>query len=130
MLSAPQHLTPPPVVIAHECISPVTTATAPLESPTTSTGEVRETRVPSPSCPKPLLPQHLTPPSVVMTQLCESPEAIAEATSGAAATSVAPSKATAANIPRNAAMDCVIEAPRAAAIVIGAARFPSSDRSG
>ena len=60
----PQHSTPPALVKAHECASPVATAIA-FVIPETSTGVVHAVgsqALPSPSWPSVLLPQHLTPP--------------------------------------------------------------------
>src|SRR5437588_329975 len=53
-------------------------AETPLVSPTTSTGVERLVRVPSPSWPQPLSPQHLTPPALVTAQVCKPPTAMAE----------------------------------------------------
>src|SRR5687768_17451006 len=52
-------------------------AVTPLESPETSTGVVLGVLVPLPSCPKKLLPQHLTAPVPLSAQLKEDPAATA-----------------------------------------------------
>lgn len=65
VLLLPQHLTAPVFVTAHVRAYPNATLTTPVDNPTTSTGVSRLVVVPSPSCPRLLDPQHLTPPAVV-----------------------------------------------------------------
>src|SRR3972149_744339 len=69
----PQHLTPPPIVSAHVCQLPAVIALTPLARPETSTGTLLSVVVPLPSWPKPLKPQHLTPPPLVSAQVCARP---------------------------------------------------------
>src|SRR5262245_51662555 len=66
---------PPVVVNAQVWLPPGAdaTATTPLVRPLTSTGVSRSVVVPSPSCPRLLLPQHLTPPALVSAQLYPPP---------------------------------------------------------
>src|SRR5512146_536385 len=76
VLFDPQHWTPPAVVTAHVWPTPAerNLATAPPAS-VTSTGASRSTVSPTPSCPDPLFPQHITPPAVVRTQAWLAPSA-------------------------------------------------------
>jgi hypothetical protein len=62
---APQHLTAPRVVSAQLKVLPVAIAATSFVRPATSTGTLLLVVVPSPSCPKSLGPQHLTPPLFV-----------------------------------------------------------------
>src|SRR5450830_575015 len=73
----PQHFTPPPLVSAQVWLVPAATAVTPLDRPLTATGARRCVVVPSPSCPKLLLPQHHTPPPLVSAQVWEPPAATA-----------------------------------------------------
>jgi hypothetical protein len=61
----PQHLTARPVVTAHEWTMPAERAATPGPDPTTPTGVADWLKVPSPSSPELLSPQHLTAPAVV-----------------------------------------------------------------
>src|SRR3989337_2110359 len=70
-------MTPPPVVTAHVWRVPADIALTPLARPKTSTGTLRSLVVPSPSPPKGLSPQHLTPPALVSAQVELQPTAIA-----------------------------------------------------
>ena len=65
----PQQLTAPPEVSAHVCSLPAAMATAPFDKPTTFTGMLLLVVVPSPNCPVSFLPQHLTPPALVIAQV-------------------------------------------------------------
>jgi hypothetical protein len=56
---------------------PVLMATTPVVSPTAFTGTALSVVVPLPSCPLPLLPQHLIPPLVLNAQEWISPTLIA-----------------------------------------------------
>ena len=56
---------------------PAAIAVTPEPKPTTSTGVGREVLVPSPSWPKALYPQHLTPPLIVSAQMWCQPAAMA-----------------------------------------------------
>src|SRR5439155_794476 len=73
----PQHLTPPALVSAHVWSPPAAIAVTPPERPETPTGVRRRRRVPSPSFPSPLPPQHTTPPAVVSAHVCWNPAEIA-----------------------------------------------------
>src|SRR3990170_79419 len=68
---------PPPVVTAHVWRVPADIALTPLARPKTSTGTLRSLVVPSPSPPKGLSPQHLTPPALVSAQVELQPTMIA-----------------------------------------------------
>src|SRR3989304_5568836 len=70
-------MTPPPVVTAHVWRVPADIALTPLARPKTSTGTLRSLVVPSPSPPKGLSPQHLTPPALVSAQVELQPTAMA-----------------------------------------------------
>jgi len=72
----PQHLAIPNVVTAQECEFPASMDATPLVDPTTSTGTFEGVRVPSPSCPSALRPQHLTPPRFVRPQVWKPPAEI------------------------------------------------------
>src|SRR5215210_6575416 len=76
---APQHFSAPAVVSAHVCFPPAATAAMPLVSPAASTGAVRTPDVPSPSCPEPFAPQHLTVPALATAHVSSPPAAIADA---------------------------------------------------
>src|SRR6266511_571052 len=73
----PQHLTAAVRVTAQVWRTPTEIDATPLLRPTTSTGVERSTVVPSPSWPRSLEPQHLTPPALVSAQPWRSPPAIA-----------------------------------------------------
>src|SRR4051794_16880782 len=81
----PQHFTPPPLVSAHVCPVAAASATTPDGRAGTATGVRRAVVVPSPSCPLPLPPQHLTPPTLESAQMWEKPTAIRSPALGAAA---------------------------------------------
>ena len=69
-LFSPQHLTDPAVVSAQVWAKPVVIWTTPLLSPETFTGvEDAIGRLPSPSWPAPLMPQHFTAPAIVSAQV-------------------------------------------------------------
>src|SRR6185295_15821972 len=76
----PQQRTPPAVVSAQVCESPVLTAAKP---PAMSAlggrgwGTGSSSFVPSPSWPWLLLPQQRTPPPIISAQVCAPPAAIA-----------------------------------------------------
>src|SRR5438309_11915128 len=72
-----QHMTAPALVSAQTWPSSTVIAVTPLERPETSTGVWRSVRVPSPTSPRRLYPQHLTPPPLVSAQVSTSPAAIA-----------------------------------------------------
>ena len=74
---SPQHLTAPALVSAQVWTLPAAIALTPLASPLTSTGTLLSVFVPFPSWPKPLKPQHLTPPALVSAQVWTPPAAIA-----------------------------------------------------
>lgn len=65
---APQHFTLPESVTAQLETKPATMSLTPLARPVTPTGASRRVLVPSPTCPSPFIPQHLTLPSLVSTQ--------------------------------------------------------------
>jgi hypothetical protein len=58
--------------------SPASITATPIERPETCTGADLDVVVPSPSCPASFLPQHITPPFVVSTQVWLPPAAIAD----------------------------------------------------
>lgn len=69
----PQHLTPPAVVRTHVFCVPAETDATPLVRPGTSNGLLLFVVVPLPNWPKPLAPQHLTPPVLVRAQVWSKP---------------------------------------------------------
>src|SRR5688572_29934565 len=73
----PQQTTPP-FTSAQVCAIPAATAVAPLPGPkpTTFTGAELWLIVPSPNCPRSLMPQHWTPPFTT-AQECSCPTATA-----------------------------------------------------
>jgi hypothetical protein len=73
----PQHLTPPELKSAQLCSFPVETALTPELKPETATEVDLSVEVPSPICPLPFLPQHLTAPVLKTAQLCVYPDEIA-----------------------------------------------------
>jgi len=77
----PQHRAPPASVTAQLWKVPAPALAAPLVRPMTSIGASRSVVVPSPTSPKPLRPQHLTPPAEVRAQPWKLPAAISS-TSG------------------------------------------------
>jgi len=66
----PQQRTPPPAATAQVWAPPAAISTTPEASPVTWTGTELFFVVPFPSWPERLSPQQLTPPDVVMAQVC------------------------------------------------------------
>src|SRR5262245_56897232 len=78
----PQHRTIPPADTAQACSLPADTPNIVLiKKPKidTATGSCRSSWVPSPACPNPLIPQHLTVPSARSAQVCAAPAVMAVA---------------------------------------------------
>ncbi len=87
--SSPQQYSVPEVVTAQLFLKPAATAATPPLRPIGEAGVRRPVVVPSPSWPKPLLPQHSVPPDVITAQVWASPPSseatpppTAEATTG------------------------------------------------
>ncbi len=64
----PQHCTPPVVVSAQLKLLPAVIAATPLDRPVTGTAVALLVVLPLPSWPFPLLPQHWTPPALLIAQ--------------------------------------------------------------
>ncbi len=73
---APQQSTWPAATRAHTGVGPAATSLASRSTSVATMGVRRSRLVPSPSCTKRLLPQHITRPASVTKQVCAPPAAI------------------------------------------------------